>query len=57
MNTAERQKIHTLFETKNYTAIYETHADALNEMLMIQNEEEFEDTYCAGAYFLSVVQM
>lgn len=43
MNLTEKQQIHILFETKNYIELYKTQSDVLNEMLMINNKEEFKD--------------
>ena len=92
MNNSERQYIQTLFETENFAEIYQVQAEIINEMLSIDNRQDFEgfldsenfivednldkkielcnqrltdtdyslqldfdDTYYAGVYFLSVI--
>lgn len=43
-NTADiKQQIHTLFETQNYVELYQTQAETLNHMLLIETLEEFKD--------------
>ena len=42
-NSEEKQYIHTLFETKNFPELYQAQPEVLNEMLSIENQEEFED--------------
>ena len=42
-NSEEKQYIHTLFETKNFSELYQAQPEVLNEMLSIENQEEFED--------------
>ena len=39
----ERHYIHTLFETKNFSELYQAQSEVINEMLSIENLEEFED--------------
>ena len=42
-NNKERQYVHTLFETKNFSELYQAQSEVINEMLSIENQEEFED--------------
>lgn len=39
----ERQQIHDFFIKQNYTALYQTCSEIINDMLMISSREEFED--------------
>ena len=39
----EKQYVHTLFETKNFSELYKTQSEVINAMLSIENQEEFED--------------
>ncbi len=43
MNSSEKQYIHTLFETGNFLELYQVQAETINEMLSIDNRQEFED--------------
>lgn len=51
MNTVERQHIHDLFLEKNYLQLYKTQSATLNEMLLINSQQEFED-YLKNENFL-----
>ena len=42
-NSEEKQYIHTLFETKNFSELYQAQSEVINGMLSIENLEEFED--------------
>ena len=42
-NSEEKQYIHTLFATKNFSELYQAQSEVINEMLSIENQEEFED--------------
>lgn len=43
MKNNEKQYIHTFFETENYLELYRVQAEVINEMLAIDNQQEFED--------------
>ena len=43
MKNNEKQYIHTFFETENYLELYQVQAEVINEMLAIDNQQEFED--------------
>ena len=43
MNNNERKYIQTLFETGNYIELYQIQAETVNEMLLIDNLQDFED--------------
>ena len=43
MNNDERQYLHSLFETENYPELYQIQAEVINEMLSLDNQEDFED--------------
>ncbi len=43
MKSNERQYIHTLFETKNFLELYQVQSEVMNEMLSLDNQEDFED--------------
>ena len=43
MNSSEKQDIHTLFETENFSELYQVQAEVINEMLSLDNQEDFED--------------
>lgn len=43
MKGSEKQYIHTLFETGNFLELYQAQAETVNEMLSIDNQQEFED--------------
>ncbi len=43
MEHTDQAHIHTLFEEKKYLELYACKAAALNEMLLIQTQEEFQD--------------
>ena len=43
MNNNEKQSIRMLFETENFSELYLTQADVINEMLSIETQQEFED--------------
>ncbi len=43
MNNSEKQLLQTLFETENFSELYTTQADVINEMLSIETKQEFED--------------
>ena len=42
-NGDEKQYIHALFETKNFSELYQAQSKVINEMLLIDNQEDFED--------------
>ena len=42
-NNNEKQYVHTLFETKNFSELYQAQSEVINEMLSIENQEECED--------------
>lgn len=48
MNNSEKQSIHSLFETGNFRELYQTQADMINEMLFIENWQDFEDFLDGG---------
>ena len=43
MNNNEKTSIHMLFETEQFSELYPTQADVINEMLSIETQQEFED--------------
>ena len=43
MNSNEKQYIHTLFESENFSELYQVETDVINEMLSINNQQDFED--------------
>lgn len=43
MNTMEKQHIHDLFLEKKYLELYKTQSATLNEMLLVNSQQEFED--------------
>ena len=43
MNNDEKQYIHTLFESENFSELYQVETDVINEMLSINNQQDFED--------------
>ena len=43
MNSNEKQYIHTLFETDNFSELYQVQAEVINEMLSINYQQDFED--------------
>ena len=43
MNAIEKQHIHELFSKKKYLELYQTQSATLNEMLLINSQQEFED--------------
>ena len=43
MNATEKQHIHDLFLEKNYLELYKTQSATLNEMLLVNSQQEFED--------------
>lgn len=43
MNAMEKQHIHDLFLEKNYLELYKTQSATLNEMLLVNSQQEFED--------------
>lgn len=42
-NSDEKQYIHTLFETENFSELYQIQTEVINEMLSIDNQQDFED--------------
>ena len=42
-NSDEKQYIHTLFETENFSELYQVQTEVINEMLSIDNQQDFED--------------
>lgn len=51
MNSGEKQYIHALFETGNFSELYQVQTETINEMLSIDKRQDFEDflilVYCA----------
>lgn len=45
MNNDEKQYIHTLFETGNFSELYQVQTEVINEMLSIKNQQDFEDFF------------
>ena len=43
MNHDEKQYIHTLFETENFSELYQVQPEVINEMLSLENHKDFED--------------
>lgn len=43
MDNNEKQAIHKLFELEQFSELYQTQADVINEMLAIESQQEFED--------------
>ena len=43
MNDDKKQYIHTLFETDNFSELYQVETEVINEMLSIKNQQDFED--------------
>lgn len=43
MNAIEKQHIHDLFLEKKYLELYNTQSATLNEMLLVNSQQEFED--------------
>lgn len=43
MNAIEKQHIHDLFLEKKYLELYNTQSPTLNEMLLVNSQQEFED--------------
>lgn len=43
MNSSEKEYIHTLFETEDYSELYRAQAKVINEMLSLDNKEDFKD--------------
>lgn len=43
MDALEKQHIHDLFLEKNYLELYQTQSATLNEMLLVNSQQEFED--------------
>ncbi len=48
MKSREKQYIHALFETKNFSELYQVHTEVINEMLSLDNKEDFEDFLESG---------
>ena len=42
-NNKEKRYVHTLFETKNFSELYQAQSEVINQMLSIESQEEFED--------------
>lgn len=42
MTNEEKQYISGLFKSENYKELYKTHSSVINQMLMIDNEDDFE---------------
>ena len=43
MNNDEMQYIHTLFETEQFSELYQVQSEVIHEMLSIDNQQDFED--------------
>ena len=43
MESNEKQYVYELLKTKNYKQLYQTQAQVINEMLLIDSQEDFED--------------
>ena len=43
MDSDEKQYIHTLFETENFLELYQIQTEVINEILSIDNQQDFED--------------
>lgn len=43
MKNEEKQYIHTLFETEKFLELYKLQSEVINEMLSLENQNEFED--------------
>ena len=43
MESKEKQYIYELLKTRNYKQFYQTQAQVINEMLLIDSQEDFED--------------
>lgn len=43
MNDSEKQSIRTLFETEQFSELYQIQANTINEMLSIETQRDFED--------------
>ena len=48
MNSNEKQYIHTLFRTNDFSELYQVQAEVINEMLSINNQQDFEDFLANG---------
>ena len=48
MERNEKQYIHTLFETENFSELYRVQTEVINEMLSLDNQEDFEDFLESG---------
>lgn len=55
MDQLEKAKLHEQFAAGDLSGLYQTEQETIREMLGIEDQQEFEDTYCAKAYFLSVI--
>lgn len=43
MNYSEKQDIHTLFETENFSELYQIQSEVINQMLFLDSQEDFKD--------------
>jgi len=43
MHNNEKQYIHTLFKTENFSELYQVQPEVIHEMLSINNQQDFED--------------
>jgi len=50
MKSNEKQYIHTLFETENFSELYQVQTDVINEMLLLDNQEDFENFLESGDF-------
>jgi len=50
MNSDEKQYIHTLFETENFSELYQVQTEVIHEMLSIDNQRDFEDFLASEDY-------
>lgn len=43
MSSDEKQYIHTLFKTNNFSELYQVQSEVIHEILSIDNQQDFED--------------
>ena len=48
MKINQKHYIHTLFETENFSELYQIQTEVINEMLSLDNQEEFEEFLESG---------
>ncbi|MDE7207177.1 MAG: hypothetical protein K2N90_08500 [Lachnospiraceae bacterium] len=48
MKSNEKQSIHTLFETENFSELYQAQIEVIQQMLSLDTQEEFEDFLESG---------